>query len=75
MEYLMTKRINHVAQLCKKRGWSKKQFLKEAIYHTNVSNRTLEKAYSGETELSIDTVEQLAKLFKVSKDDILESVF
>jgi hypothetical protein len=72
---LNIKRINHVSALCKKKGWSKNQFIREAMYHTLVSDRTLEKAYEGETELSMDTVEQLAKLFNVSKDEVLESVW
>jgi Cro/C1-type helix-turn-helix DNA-binding protein len=69
------KRINHIASLCKKKGWTKNQFIREAMYHTPISDTTLEKAYGGETDLSMDTVEQLAKLFKVGKDEILESIF
>jgi hypothetical protein len=45
------------------------------MYHTTVSQRTAERAFDGETELSMDTVEQLARLFDVSKDEVLESVW
>lgn len=69
------KRINHVAALCKKKGWSKGRFVREAIYHTEVSQRTAERAFDGELDLSMATVEQLAMLFDVGKDDVLESVF
>jgi hypothetical protein len=69
------KRVNHVAKLCKTKGWSKARFVKEAVYHTNVSDRTLEKVYDGATNLDLDTVEQLAKLFDVTKDEVLESVW
>ena len=69
------KRINHVAELCKKKGWTKIRFVREAEYHTHISDTTLEKAYDGETDLSMLTVERLAKLFNVTKDDILESVW
>jgi hypothetical protein len=72
---LNIKRINHVAALCKKKGWSKQQFIREAMYHTLISDTTLEKAYAGETDLSMDTTEQLAKLFNVTKDEVLESVW
>ena len=69
------KRINHVAKLCGKKGWGKQQFVREAMYHTLISDRTLEKAYEGETDLSLETIEQLAKLFDVSKDEVLQSVW
>jgi hypothetical protein len=69
------KRINHVAELCKKKGWSKIRFVKEAVYHTDYSDTTLEKAFAGETDLSMGLVEQLAMLFDVTKDEVLESVW
>lgn len=69
------KRINHVAELCKKKGWSKNQFIREAVYHTAFSDTTLEKAFAGDTDLSMGLVEQLAWLFDVSKDEVLESVW
>jgi hypothetical protein len=72
---LNIKRINHVKELAKKKGWSKQQFIREGMYHTLISDRTLEKVYDGETELSLDVVERLAKLFNVTKDEVLESVW
>jgi len=69
------KRINHVADLCKKKGWSKQQFIREAMYHTLISDRTLEKIYDGVTTMDVDTLELLAMLFNVTKEDILESVW
>lgn len=69
------KRINHVKELCKKKGWSKQQFIREAMYHTLRSDRTLEKIYNGATTMDIDTLDLLAKLFKVTKDEVLESVW
>lgn len=72
---LNIKRINHVAALCKKKGWSKTRFVREAMYHTTYSDTTLEKAFAGDTDLSMGLVEQLAKLFNVTKDEVLESVW
>jgi hypothetical protein len=69
------KRINHVAELCKKKGWNKTRFVKEAVYHTDFSDTTLEKAFAGETDLSMGLVEQLAWLFGVTKEEVLESVW
>jgi hypothetical protein len=69
------KRINHVSKLCKKEGWDKDMFIRKGMGNTTCSFRTLFRAYDGETVLSMDTVEQLAKLFNVSKDEILESVW
>lgn len=68
-------RINHVATLCKKKGWDKDMFIREGMHKTTCSFRTLFRAYDGETELSMDTVEQLAKFFNVTKDEVLESVW
>jgi hypothetical protein len=75
MQIKKIKRINHVAELCKQRGWSKQQFIREGMYHTLISDTTLEKAYRGDTDLSMDVTEQLAKLFNVTKDEVLESVW
>jgi len=69
------KRINHVAKLCKAMEWDKNTFIREGMHKTTCSFRTLFRAYDGEKELSMDTVEQLAKLFNVGKDEILESVW
>jgi hypothetical protein len=68
-------RKNHVAKLSKKKGWDREQFIREALYHTRISQRTLERAFDGEIELSMITVEQLAMLFNVKKDEVLESVW
>jgi len=68
-------RINHVAELCADRGWNKNYFIREGMHKTTCSFRTLFRAYDGEKELSMDTVEQLAKLFNVTKDEVLESVW
>lgn len=68
-------RKNHVAKLAKVKGWKRDQFIREALYHTRISQRTLERAFDGELELSMITVEQLAKLFNVTKDEVLESVW
>lgn len=69
------KRINHVKELCKKEGWDKDMFIRQGMANTKCSFRTLFRAYDGETELSMDTVEQLARLFDVTKDEVLESVW
>jgi len=69
------KRINHVKELCKKEQWDKDLFIRQGMANTTCSFRTLFRAYDGETELSMDTVEQLAKLFNVGKDEVLESVW
>jgi ATP-dependent protease HslVU (ClpYQ) peptidase subunit len=69
------KRKNHVKELCKKKGWDKDMFIRQGMAGTTCSFRTLFRAYEGEKELSMDTVEQLAKLFNVMKDEVLESVW
>lgn len=68
-------RINHVKDLCKKKGWDKDMFIRQGMAGTTCSFRTLFRAYDGETVLSMETVEQIAKLFNVGKDDVLESVW
>jgi uncharacterized protein (DUF2384 family) len=72
---LNIKRINHVAKLCKKKTWNKSQFVREAVYQVGISQRTAERAFDGELELSMETVERLAKLFNVTKEEVLESVW
>ena len=69
------KRINHVKALCKSEGWDKDMFIRQGMANTTCSFRTLFRAYDGETVLSMETVEQLAWLFKVTKEDVLESKF
>lgn len=68
-------RINHIKSLCKRKGWDRKTFVREAIYHAILSRPTAEKAYDGDTDLSMDTVERIARLFGVQKDEVLESKF
>jgi len=68
-------RKNHVSKLAKAKGWNRARFIREARYQTMISERTLERAYDGELDLSLITVEQIAKLFGVSKDEVLESVW
>lgn len=75
LKEMTIKRINHVSKLCKGKEWSKDKFIREGMYRTTCSARTLDRAYEGEKELSMDTVEQLAKLFNVTKDEVLESVW
>lgn len=72
---LNIKRVNHVAALAKKKGWNKNQFVREAMYQVEVSQRTAERAFDGELDLSMDTVERLAWMFGVTKEDVLESVW
>lgn len=69
------KRINHVATLCKKKGWDKDMFIRKGMNETTCSFRTLFRAYDGEILLSMETVEQLSKMFNVTKDEVLESVW
>jgi hypothetical protein len=69
------KRINHVADLCKKKKLDKKEFVFQAHYATRMSRTTLEKAYSGSIELDYDVIEKLAWFFGVGIEDILESKF
>jgi DNA-binding phage protein len=65
-------RINKVAKLAEGRGWSRPKFLIEAQYHTGISRTTLQKAYDGATDLSLETVVELAKFFGVQFKDVLE---
>ena len=65
-------RINKVAKLADAKGWNKTRFLVEAQYHTGISRNTLDKAYDGETDLSIETVAKLAQFFGVQFKDVLE---
>jgi hypothetical protein len=68
-------RINHVADLCKKKKLDKKEFLFQAHFATRMSRTTLEKAYSGSTELDYDVIEKLAWFFGVDTNEVLESKF
>jgi DNA-binding phage protein len=65
-------RINKVAKLAEARNLTRPRFLIEAQYHTGISRTTLQKAYDGETDLSLDTVVKLAKFFGVQFKDVLE---
>lgn len=69
------KRINHVAELCKKKKLDKKEFVFQAGFATRISRTTLEKAYNGATELDYDVIEKLAWFFGVDTKEVLESVF
>lgn len=75
MTALKVTRINHVKELCARKGWSKQIALREIIYHGNVTRNTAEKAYNGDTDLSLDTVEKLAALLGATKEEVLESRF
>lgn len=68
-------RINHIADLCKKKKLDKKEFVHQAAFATRMSRTTLEKAYNGATELDYDVIEKLAWFFGVETNDVLESVF
>jgi DNA-binding phage protein len=63
---------NHVAKLAKARGWDRPEFLTEAHYHTRISRTTLQKAYDGAADLSLETVIALAQFFGVQFKDVLE---
>jgi hypothetical protein len=69
------KRINHVADLCKKKKLDKKEFVFQAYVATRMSRTTLEKAYSGSTDLDYDVIEKLAWFFGVDTAEVLESIF
>ena len=68
-------RINHVADLCRKKKLDKKEFIFQAHYATRMSRTTVEKAYNGATELDYDVIEKLAWFFGVETNDVLESKF
>jgi hypothetical protein len=72
---LNIKRKNHVKQLCKAVDWNRSRFVREAFYQVGLSPRTAERAFDGELDLSMETVERLAKMFNVTKDEILESIW
>jgi DNA-binding phage protein len=63
---------NHVAELAAKKGYNKSKFLAAAEHLTGISRNTLQKAYEGSTELSIETVIGLAQFFGVQFKDVLE---
>jgi DNA-binding phage protein len=63
---------NHVAELAGKKGYNKSKFLAAAEHLTGISRNTLQKAYEGSTELSIETVIGLAQFFGVQFKDVLE---
>jgi hypothetical protein len=69
------KRINHVAELCRRKKLDRKSFIREAGYHAKLSRPTLEKAYDGATDLDYNVVEKLAWFFDVSPQEVLESKF
>jgi hypothetical protein len=68
-------RKNHVKKLCKGKDWNRARFVREAFYQVGLSPRTAERAFDGELELSMETVERIAKLFDVTKEEVLESVW
>lgn len=67
-------RVNHVKELCKRMGWvDRRTAIRELVYNANVTIPTAIKAYDGNTDLGIDTVERLALVFGVTKEEVLES--
>ena len=68
-------RINRVADLCRKKKLDKKEFVFQASFSTRMSRTTLEKAYSGSTDLDYDVIEKLAWFFGVETNEVLESKF
>ncbi len=61
-----------VALLCKERGWSKAEFLRQAIYHTSLSGATLIKVYRGDIKLSMPRkIRELAGFFGVPREQVL----
>jgi DNA-binding XRE family transcriptional regulator len=66
------KLTNHVKELAEKKGYSKSQFLAAAEHLQGISRNTLQKAYEGSTELSLETVIKLAQFFGVQFKDVLE---
>lgn len=71
MQIMIAKRKNHVKALCDERGLDKQDFLIKARSETKLSQSTLYRAYNGGPEMSLITLEALAKFFGVSKDDVL----
>jgi hypothetical protein len=68
-------RKNHVKKLCKGKDWNRSRFVREAFYQVGLSPRTAERAFDGELDLSMETVERIAKMFDVTKEQVLESVW
>ena len=61
-----------VALLCKGKGWSKSEFLREAVYHTSLSSTTLLNVYRGKLTLRVDRkIRELSNLFGVSREQLL----
>lgn len=73
--YQAPTRVNHVADLCKKKKVSRQDFIREAGFLTKISRPILEKAYNGATEFDLETIEKLAWYFEVDTNDVLESVW
>jgi len=68
-------RVNHIAELCRKKKLTRKDFIYEAGGKARISRPTLEKAYDGATDLDYGVVEKLAWFFGVSTNEVLESKF
>jgi plasmid maintenance system antidote protein VapI len=63
---------SHVKKLADAKELNKSRFLAEAEYHTHISRNTLQKAYEGSVDLSLETVIKLAQFFGVQFKDVLE---
>ena len=66
-------RINHTPRIIKRLGWDRKKFIREATYHAELSRPTAAKYADGHTDLYLASLERVAALLRVGKDEVLET--
>lgn len=66
-------RINHTPKIIKKLGWSRRQFIRAAISKAELSWPSADKYARGRTDVDLTSLERVAALLNVGKDDVLET--
>jgi hypothetical protein len=73
MDYMRITRINHTPKIIKKLGWNRTKFIREAQYKAELSWPAAAKYADGRTDVDLTSLERVAALLNVGKDDILET--
>ena len=66
-------RINHTPKIIKKLGWSRTKFIREAQYKAELSWPAAAKFADGRTDVNLESLERIAAMLNVGKDDVLET--
>jgi len=66
-------RVNHYPEIAKRKGWTRKEAIRQAVFGARLSWPTAAKWADGSTEVELDSLERMAIWLNVKKDQLLES--